>query len=310
MNRWITAGAVASTASVLAFGMVGATSATTTSGSTSGSTSSSTSAAMSATTRYQSFPAEFGPGLRSVGLTADQRLVVFDAVRPGRARNAGKVKGLQGDTRLVGIDYRVQDRKLYGVGDAGGVYTLVVDGAKATKVSQLTVPLSGTAFGVDFNPAADRLRVVSDNGQNLRHNVNPGGTTIADTGLTTPPATAPTTGVTAAAYTNNDLDAATGTVLFDLDTALDQVVIQAPANSGQLSVVGRTGVDAGTDAGFDIYSQVRSGRAVGATSFAVLQAGGRSAVYQISLVTGQAVLRGAFPAGTQVTDLALPLDQR
>jgi hypothetical protein len=31
------------------------------------------------------------------------------------------------------------------------------------------------SFGVDFNPAADRLRIISDAGQNLAHNVNAGG---------------------------------------------------------------------------------------------------------------------------------------
>ena len=39
--------------------------------------------------------------------------------------------------------------------------------ATATFVNALSVPLMGTSFGVDFNPAADRLRIVSDLGQNL-----------------------------------------------------------------------------------------------------------------------------------------------
>jgi hypothetical protein len=34
------------------------------------------------------------------------------------------------------------------------------------------VALQGTRFGVDFNPAANRLRVISDLGQNLRHNID------------------------------------------------------------------------------------------------------------------------------------------
>ena len=136
------------------------------------------------------------------------------ARQPGKPVAYGKITGLTGDTMLVGIDFRVQDKALYGVGDEGGVYTLSAK-AKATKVSQLTVALSGTKFGVDFNPAADRLRVVSDNGQNLRHDVNPGGATIVDGTLTYPPATTPASGVSGAAYTNNDLDAATATTLFD-----------------------------------------------------------------------------------------------
>lgn len=250
-----------------------------------------------------------GPRLRAIGLTADQRLVRFKVRETGDVRTIGKVNGLQGDTRLVGIDYRVQDGMLYGVGEAGGVYTLSVNNAKATKVSQLTVALDGKAFGVDFNPAADRLRIVSDTGQNLRHNVNAGGTTVSDAALTVPPATTAVTGVTAVAYTNNDLNADTATALYDIDTNLDQVALQAPANSGQLSPIGKLTVDAGSEAGFDIYAQVRDGKAVDATGFATLSVGGRMALYRISLVTGQADRMGAFPRKVQVTDIALPLNQ-
>ena len=110
--------------------------------------------------------------LNVVGLTDDGRLVEFSASPEGGPR-VGAVKGLDGDTRLVGIDYRVQNGKLYGVGDAGGIYTIDRRGyGQATKVSQLTVALQGTNFGVDFNPAANRLRVISDTGQNLRHNID------------------------------------------------------------------------------------------------------------------------------------------
>jgi len=249
-----------------------------------------------------------GKGLRAIGLTADQRLVGFRVNKPDDARNIGKINGLMGDKKLVGIDYRVQDGKLYGVGDAGGVYTLDSN-AKATKVSQLTAALSGSYFGVDFNPAADRLRIVSDTGQNLRHNVNAGGTTNTDTTLTYPPATTAATGVTAVAYTNNDLDADTATALYDIDTAMDQVALQAPANSGTLSPIGKLGVDTGTGAGFDIYSVVRGGKAVDAAGYATLSVGGKQTLYQISLITGRADKIGSFGRGSQVVDLALPLNQ-
>jgi hypothetical protein len=248
------------------------------------------------------------PRRRAIGLTADQRLVGFRVSKPNDVRGIGKVTGLAGDTKLIGIDYRVQDGRLYGVGDAGGVYTLS-SSAKATKVSQLTVALSGTAFGVDFNPAADRLRIVSDTGQNLRHNVNAGGTTNNDTMLTYPPATTAATGVTAVAYTNNDLDADTATALYDVDTTMDQVALQSPANSGQLAAIGKLGVDSASAAGFDIYSIVRDGKAVDAAGYATLQVGGQSTLYQVSLITGKADKVGAFPRGSQVVDLALPLNQ-
>jgi hypothetical protein len=114
----------------------------------------------------------------------------------------------------------------------------------ATFVNSLTVPLAGTSFGVDFNPAADRLRIVSDTGQNLAHNVNAGGVTAANATLTytAPPATqVPALGVAGAAYTNNDVNqAGTGTTLLDIDTAMDQVVLQSPPATGLLVATGNS----------------------------------------------------------------------
>jgi hypothetical protein len=157
-------------------------------------------------------------GLRAFGITSDGTLMaMFTTDRPQVLDWVRAVTGLSGDTKLIGIDIRVQN---------------------------------GTMYGVDFNPAADRLRVISDNGQNLRHNLADG-TTIEDTTLTTPPATGPARGVTAAAYTNNDLNPDTATTLFDINTTTDQVVIQSPANNGTLAPTGALGVDAGPNAGLD-----------------------------------------------------------
>ena len=158
------------------------------------------------------------PGLRVFGLTADHRLVSFRSETPSQLREIGVVSPLQTpDKSLVGIDFRVQDGQLYGVGNAGGIYTIDTRTAAPTLVSQLSVPLDVNAksFGVDFNPAADRLRIVSDTGQNLSHNVNAGGTTATGADLTyTQPPIVPTDpyipvttmGVTGAAYTNNDFE--------------------------------------------------------------------------------------------------------
>ena len=129
---------------------------------------------------WQDFRSERGGGdderslnqMSVVGLTDDGRIVTFKARSPERTRNVGAVTGLTGtDTALIGIDFRVQDGKLYGVGNGGGVYTIDPSTAAAVFVNSLTVPLAGTFFGVDFNPAADRLRIISDTGQNLAHNV-------------------------------------------------------------------------------------------------------------------------------------------
>lgn len=245
-------------------------------------------------------------GLKAVGLTDDQKLVKFDVDKPWDACTIGRVR-LEDDEKLVGIDYRVQNGRLYGVGDEGGVYLISTRDAKATEVSQLSVKLKGDYFGVDFNPAADRLRVISDQGQNLRHNLNDD-VTVEDGNLTYPPSTDVAKGVTGAAYTNNDLDPDTATTLFDIDTHLDQVAVQSPANAGQLAATGKLGVDADIWAGFDIYSSIRDDKAVYNKGYAVLQVDHHSKLYQIDMLTGNADKQGTFGDHT-VVDLALPLEQ-
>lgn len=251
------------------------------------------------------------PSLNIVGLTDDNKLVQFSA-NNASPRETGTIRGLSGgDTRLVGIDFRARDGKLYGVGDKGGLYTLETNG-QATSVGRLTIALQGTNFGVDFNPAADALRVVSDTGQNLRQPFAPTPTapqpaTTADTPLSYPPAAPPATGITGAAYSNNDTDPNTATTLHDLDTTMDQIAIQSPANSGQLAASGKLTVDAGPNAGFDIYSVVRGGSIANQMAFATLQVGGQYGLYRITLFSGRAELVGAF--GRNVVDLAIPLNQ-
>ena len=94
----------------------------------------------------------------------------FRECNPRRLDEIGSVSGLKApDYALVGIDFRVQDGQLYGVGNGGGIYTLDTHTAEATLVSPLTVALDGDFFGVDFNPAANALRIISNTGQNLRH---------------------------------------------------------------------------------------------------------------------------------------------
>jgi hypothetical protein len=239
-----------------------------------------------------------GDRLQAVGLANDGRtLVSFRTTDARHARTVGDVR-LQGDTRLVGIDYRVQNGKLYGVGEKGGIYLLDPAKAGAAKVGQLSVALEGRFFGVDFNPAANALRITSDIGQNLRQPF---------AGAADPDAPNGANGISGSAYTNNDLDAGTSTVLHDIDTALDRLDIQSPANAGTLAPVGQLRVDAGPDAGFDIYSTVRDGRSVAVQGWATLTVGGKSRIYSVNVATGEVLDRGTFRM--PVTDLAIGLDQ-
>lgn len=247
------------------------------------------------------------PGLQAYGISQNgTRMLAFKTNTPEQQDWVRRITGLVGDTSVIGIDIRVQDNTLYAVGNQGGIYTIGIPSTIATKVSQLTETLYGTRFGVDFNPAADRLRVISDNGQNLRHNLGDH-TTTADTTLTTPPTTGPAKGVTAAAYTNNDLNATTNTTLFAINTTSDQVVIQSPANQGFLVATGNLGVDAAPDTGFDIYSDLSNGKTVSSTAFAVLTpASGYQTLYTVDLLTGAASIVGEF--ALDVSDIAVALD--
>lgn len=249
-------------------------------------------------------------GLAERGTT----LVSFDTEDPSDVDRIGTVRGLSGgDTRLIGIDYRVQDGNLYGVGDRGGVYVLSDDDATATRTTNPALPLDGSAnFGVDVNPAANALRVISARGQNLRLPfATPGAAAVADTPLsrpvvpaTTPPSNEVATGLTAAAYTNNDLDATTATTLFDIDTERDQVTIQSPANAGTTAATGAVGRDVGLGTGFDIYSRLEGGKTVELLPYAV----SRGVLYDVDLLTGAFTPDGRIGDRT-VMDLAIPLGQ-
>ena len=54
------------------------------------------------------------------GLTADQQLVKFSECRPERLKRSAPYPAQDDDDVLVGIDFRVQDGELYGLGNGGG----------------------------------------------------------------------------------------------------------------------------------------------------------------------------------------------
>ena len=252
-----------------------------------------------------------GRNLQVVGLVADGTLVCFRENRPDRAEPIGKVTGLQQDSSLVGIDYRPANNVLYGLGNVGGVYTIDVETGAATLASRLNTALSGASFGVDFNPTVDRLRIVSDTGQNLAANVDDGTVSPGGT-LNIPGATPvnPALGVNGAAYTNNDADPNTATTLFDIDSMNDQVSVQAPPNAGSLNPTGKLGIDAGNANGFDIYSTVGYGTTVANRALLSVAApdGSSATLYGVDLLLGRASKVGNF--GQAVVDIAIPTAQQ
>lgn len=241
--------------------------------------------------------------------TSQNRLVSFDSATPGTTKLNKNISGLQAGEVVVGIDYRPATGDLYAVTNASRIYTINRATGAATFVSTLTVPLSGSAFGTDFNPMVDRLRVVSNADQNLRVNV--------DTGFVGTPPPMGTGGpdgtlafmsgdanfgqnpnIEASAYTNN-VAGAPSTVLYGIDTNLGVLVTQTPANSGQLQTVGSLGFGTTELAAFDISGV--TGTAFGAFN----PTGGFSSLYSVNLGSGAASLIGQIGSGLQVGGLAV-----
>ncbi len=202
-------------------------------------------------------------------------IVDTDTKKAGKAMT---ITGLSGS--LVGIDVRPADNMLYGLVDDGTLVTIAMDG-KATMKSKLDTMLpKGVMATVDFNPAADRLRVMGNDGTNLRVNVDDGKVTkdgdhkYADGDMHK----GEKPNIVAGAYTNS-YKGTKETALFSIDGTIGGLIKQAPPNDGVLAAVGKLGVKADR-AAFDILSDGKGGNS------AWLMAG--DTLYSVDLATGKA----------------------
>lgn len=174
-------------------------------------------------------------------VTSANRLVAFER-STGAVESVVDIMGLHDDDAVIGMDYRPYDGELYVVTRQGRLY--VLDPGKGTLLMRATLSadaadttspfegLQGEAFGVNFNPVADRLRVVSDAGQNLR--VNPEtGATVTD-GAPNPG----TRSISAAAYSNS-FSTSCRTQLFVIDASTGELFLQDPPNDGALAPLGQ-----------------------------------------------------------------------
>ena len=190
------------------------------------------------------------------GVTTSNRLIAFDASDPSRLLGSMPIANLAAGEQIVGIDVRPANNWLYGLGSSSQLYLInQLTGAAIRIGAPFTPALNGSAFGVDFNPTVDRIRVVSDTGQNLRLHPDTGVVVAVDGPLrfaTADPNASRTPHIVGAAYTNPDTDPSTGTTLFDIDSVLDISATQNPPNDGVLNTMAPIGIDAGDRVGFDI----------------------------------------------------------
>lgn len=232
-----------------------------------------------------------------VGLTADNALVRIDS-ETRRASAPVRITGADG--RVMGIDQRPQDGRLYGVTDRGQIVTIDSATGRATQVSRLSVEFQpGGRAVVDFNPVANRLRVMGMNGLNLRVNVETGeaardGQLKFATGT---PFAEQAPRITAGAYTNS-MAGATATALYTIDTLTRTFNLQAPPNDGVQQPRGEVAGILPPGVAFDILA------GEGGANMGFLLAGGT--LHRVNLETGAATATGAvtgLPA-VEVIDIA------
>lgn len=221
------------------------------------------------------------------GVTDQNRLVQFASDSPGDIEGSVAITGLSApDERVVGMDVRPSNDALHIVTTGNRIYSVnPVTGSTRLVVNPITTALNGTLFGVDFNPVADALRIVSDADQNLRIRFSDG-RTFADGALNYTDGVNPA--VTGSAYTNS-VPGATATTLLGIDVGRDALVRQDPPNAGTLTVVGPLGLDVADAIGFDI--------AADGTAYAAMVTQGQDVVnlHRIDLATGRATPAAATP---------------
>ncbi|MEZ5424765.1 MAG: DUF4394 domain-containing protein [Pyrinomonadaceae bacterium] len=238
------------------------------------------------------------------GINSSNQLVRFGATSPGNVTTVGPITGLQSGESVLGIDFRPATGQLYALGSTSRIYTVDKRTGAATLVGVLTTPLSGTNFGFDFNPVADRIRIVSDADQDLRANPINGsnvvdGTLVYSSG---DPNSGQNPTVTGAAYIGSFVNT-TSTTLYDIDSGLDVLVTQNPANSGMLQTIGSLGINVTDVAGFDHTAASN----IAYASFNVAGAGGSAlGFYTVNLQTGAATLIGSLGDQT-ITDIAVEI---
>lgn len=210
----------------------------------------------------------------------------FDTLGPETSFTTISVTGLQSGETVVGMDLRPSNSQFYVVGSTNRVYTINPLSGVATLVSTIGLAtLDGTKFGVDFNPVADRLRVVSDLEQNLR--INP-----ADWTATTDGPLNPAGNVVEVAYSNN-IGGATTTTLYAIDSVSGILgIISSPNGGGPITPIGSLGLGTNLNPsiGFDISGLTGN-------AYATVKVLNLTRLYRVNLTTGAATLLGNVGPG-------------
>lgn len=256
-------------------------------------------------------------------VTHSHRLISFNAGQPGTLLSNVALTGLDAGEQMLRIDYRVANGDLFALGSSGRVFSVDVASGTLQPVghTKFQVELQGSRFGFDFNPAADRIRIVSDARQNLRAHPDTGALVDATPGTEgvqtdgmldyadSDANASKTPQIVAAGYTYNKeneklttnfaIDAATGALVRQGSVESEQPVVSP--NTGKLYTVGSLGVAGITDAHLDIADLNNAAFAWISTA----QGTSTAQLYLIDLETGTATPLGKVGSDESLRGIAI-----
>ncbi|MEX2512486.1 MAG: DUF4394 domain-containing protein [Cyclobacteriaceae bacterium] len=206
----------------------------------------------------------------------ENKITWFNAQNLRNPENTLSITGLPSGEKVISIDYRPATGQLYDLGISSRLYLINEQSGMATALGEgsFSPGIMGDNASIDFNPTVDRIRLVTNTGQNFR--LHPDlGTVVAIDGDLKPG----DPWVNGAAYANNIPNAAT-TELFVLDSKINKLFKQDPPNEGELEEIGDLGTSINSGNCFDIGSD--SGMA-----YALVKADGSYGIYTVNLHTGK-----------------------
>lgn len=236
------------------------------------------------------------PDILFYALSDNNNLYAYDADNTATPLSTVPITGLLSGEKVLSIDFRPATGQLYALSSTSVLYMVDHTSGIASIVSktQMDPLIDGMKADIDFNPTVDRLRIVTNTGQNLR--VNPEtGVVAAEDGDINGVGGASVVGV---AYTNN-FAGASETVLFDIDAETDKLYKQMPPNDGTLVEVGALGVDVDDMTAFDIAEKDD-------IALATFTVDGKSGLYGIDLSSGAATSFGEFSSSVPIISIAIP----
>jgi hypothetical protein len=223
---------------------------------------------------------------------------LFHSASPGTVNRQVAITGLLVGDRIVGIDFRPADGKLYGVGTDSRLYVVDTVTAVASPVGPTFTPaLDGEHFGMAVDPTTDQIRIQSaESGQNLRLNPVTGEVVATDAVLayvSGDPNAAETPEIAATAVTTAPGAATT----YGIDWFLDELVIMPTASDGQVTTVGPTGVTTSPCVALDVADD--------GVLYASMTINGTNLLYTMNLSSGAATSLGAIDVVASIQSIAI-----